>query len=804
MPRRRRDRGLPGLGRDRARGRTARSPWSTSGTARVDPWRTWRACWAALAPGLPLVLRRRDGAALAADRPHAPPGGGGTPAAARVRGGRRPRAAEPAGVVPHPLEVGPSTRTTRRTGARPRADLLADERPDGAAGARPAVPGPAGRGRPAARRLSTSTTWSWRRSARLRSSARGGDRHVGGVAAAPVRGCTRRPGSAGAQPAGQRRAARTHGHVEVACSQRPDRDRLVVADDGPGCRRRSTGSVVFDRFCRGDDARVHESGAPDSGSPSCGPWPNATAGRSGSRREAGEPGSWCAYRRALATRRGNNPACATIGVSTPRQLSGSTNDRAGRDALTAAPTRSTCPRCRGDEGQEPPRAGGSRRPGPAHLGAARWLLRPALPALLRRAHPRRRRHHRLRRRDRGRRPDERPLPQRRADRLRRLASRSRASRSTTPTPRVRARAETRSTDRDPQRRSIRRRPPPMAGACLRRTTWECGCQSRCRCSAFAMRAAASLTWISRLGTSAGKSSKWMLGGVPTAARATRSRRRLATDRPAVGSHLASGRRARRGRGASQASESSCSTLRPYVADVPRGIPQQYRRGSVPRVSLLIAGSIATDHLMSFPGKFADSLVVDQLDKLSVSFLVEDLEVRRGGCAANICFGLGNLGLRRCSSARSARTSRSTAPGSSATTSTATRCTSPRPGTPPASSAPTTPRTAQIASFYAGAMSEAREIELDADRRPRRCPRLRPDRPGRPAGHAAPHRRVPPARLPLRRRPVAAARLRRRRPDPAADRRRRHPLLQRVRSQPDHPEDRLEPPTRSSRASARGS
>src|SRR3546814_8326986 len=62
------------------------------------------------------------------------------------------------------------------------------------------------------------------------------------------------------------------------------------------------------------------------------------------------------------------------------------------------------------------------------------------------------------------------------------------------------------------------------------------------------------------------------------------------------------------------------------------------------MSLLIAGSIATDHLMTFPGKFSDSLVVDQLDKLSVSFLVEDLEVRRGGCAANICFGLGHLGL----------------------------------------------------------------------------------------------------------------------------------------------------------------
>src|SRR3546814_14638228 len=62
------------------------------------------------------------------------------------------------------------------------------------------------------------------------------------------------------------------------------------------------------------------------------------------------------------------------------------------------------------------------------------------------------------------------------------------------------------------------------------------------------------------------------------------------------------------------------------------------------MSLLIAGCIATDHLMTFPGKFSDSLVVDQLDKLSISFLVEDLEVHRGGCAANICFGLGNLGL----------------------------------------------------------------------------------------------------------------------------------------------------------------
>jgi adenosine kinase len=63
------------------------------------------------------------------------------------------------------------------------------------------------------------------------------------------------------------------------------------------------------------------------------------------------------------------------------------------------------------------------------------------------------------------------------------------------------------------------------------------------------------------------------------------------------------------------------------------------------MSLLIAGSIATDHLMTYHGKFQDSLVVEQLDKISLSFLVQDLEIRRGGCAPNICYALGMLGLR---------------------------------------------------------------------------------------------------------------------------------------------------------------
>ena len=59
----------------------------------------------------------------------------------------------------------------------------------------------------------------------------------------------------------------------------------------------------------------------------------------------------------------------------------------------------------------------------------------------------------------------------------------------------------------------------------------------------------------------------------------------------------------------------------------------------------MTGSIATDHLMTFPGRFTEHLIPEKLDRLSLSFLVDGLEVRRGGVAANIAFGLGVLGLR---------------------------------------------------------------------------------------------------------------------------------------------------------------
>lgn len=60
--------------------------------------------------------------------------------------------------------------------------------------------------------------------------------------------------------------------------------------------------------------------------------------------------------------------------------------------------------------------------------------------------------------------------------------------------------------------------------------------------------------------------------------------------------------------------------------------------------IAVTGSIATDHLMTFPGRFVEHFIPDKLDRVSLSFLVDGLEIRRGGVAANISFGLGVLGL----------------------------------------------------------------------------------------------------------------------------------------------------------------
>jgi adenosine kinase len=115
--------------------------------------------------------------------------------------------------------------------------------------------------------------------------------------------------------------------------------------------------------------------------------------------------------------------------------------------------------------------------------------------------------------------------------------------------------------------------------------------------------------------------------------------------------------------------------------------------------------------MTFPGKFTDSLVAGSLEKVSLSFLVDGLEVRRGGCAANIVYGMGVLGLNPVLIAAvgkdwadyDAWLSRHGVDTSHVLIST-TQFTAHFMVT-------TDTELNQIASFFPGAMSEARNIEL---------------------------------------------------------------------------------------------
>jgi adenosine kinase len=61
------------------------------------------------------------------------------------------------------------------------------------------------------------------------------------------------------------------------------------------------------------------------------------------------------------------------------------------------------------------------------------------------------------------------------------------------------------------------------------------------------------------------------------------------------------------------------------------------------VTIAVTGSIATDHLMRFPGRFAEQLLADHLQKVSLSFLVDDLVIHRGGVAGNMAYAIGVLG-----------------------------------------------------------------------------------------------------------------------------------------------------------------
>ena len=63
------------------------------------------------------------------------------------------------------------------------------------------------------------------------------------------------------------------------------------------------------------------------------------------------------------------------------------------------------------------------------------------------------------------------------------------------------------------------------------------------------------------------------------------------------------------------------------------------------MKLIVTGSIAYDYLMSFPGKFTEHFLPEHMQRVSLSFLVDTMDKRRGGCAPNIAYTLSLLGER---------------------------------------------------------------------------------------------------------------------------------------------------------------
>ena len=193
--------------------------------------------------------------------------------------------------------------------------------------------------------------------------------------------------------------------------------------------------------------------------------------------------------------------------------------------------------------------------------------------------------------------------------------------------------------------------------------------------------------------------------------------------------------------------------------------------------------------MKFPGRFPDQLVADKLDKVALSFLVDELEIRRGGVAANIAFGLGCLGLRPLLVGSVGRGLRRV----------------PRLAGPP--------RGGHQRGAGVGAAAHRPFRRHDRPGRGTRSARSTPARWPRtwrsssarwpvrcdlvligatdPDAMLQLHRPVPRARHAVRRRPVLAAGQVRRTAGARAGRRGRVPVLQRVRGRADRAEDRLD-------------
>lgn len=61
--------------------------------------------------------------------------------------------------------------------------------------------------------------------------------------------------------------------------------------------------------------------------------------------------------------------------------------------------------------------------------------------------------------------------------------------------------------------------------------------------------------------------------------------------------------------------------------------------------IVVTGSLAFDHIMTFPGLFKDHILPDKLHVINISFLVDKMDRLRGGCAGNVAYSLALLGQR---------------------------------------------------------------------------------------------------------------------------------------------------------------
>lgn len=77
----------------------------------------------------------------------------------------------------------------------------------------------------------------------------------------------------------------------------------------------------------------------------------------------------------------------------------------------------------------------------------------------------------------------------------------------------------------------------------------------------------------------------------------------------------------------------------------KGLRAMHPAGEPASPTIVISGSLAFDHIMTFPGSFQDHIIPGKVRVLSVSFLFDSLRRHRGGVAGNIAYNFALLGER---------------------------------------------------------------------------------------------------------------------------------------------------------------